>query len=562
MNTAPAADTPTPAGVRTGFRDFARLLERIGETRETSVKVEGLARYFGEAPRADRAWTLGLFTGRRPRRQVPTRLLAAWVAEWEGIPGWLFDECYHQVGDLAETMALLDRSPATGSAEGDLADFLQRLRAIGDAGDDEQKTLVRACWSGMTTQEKFVFNKLMTGGFRVGVSAQTVTQALARATGLDPAVVAHRIGGDWDPATTDLDTLLGEASAGQDLSRPYPFFLAYPLEAGGGSLGEPSHWHAEWKWDGIRGQLIRRGGHTYLWSRGEELITDRFPEFASWAERLPDGTVLDGEVLAMRDGAPLPFAILQTRIGRRKVTARQLREAPAAFMAFDLLESGGDDWRERPLDERRARLRMLVDAAGDTTLTLSEGLAFDDWHGLAALREASRDNGSEGLMLKRRDSTYQTGRRRGDWWKWKVDPMSVDAVLVYAQKGHGRRSSLYTDYSFALRDGDRLVVFAKAYSGLTDAEIREVDAFVKRNALEKFGPVRTVKPELVFEIGFEGLSESRRHKSGVAVRFPRILRRRTDKRAEDIDTLEALQALLHQRKPVPDVRPPSPPGDA
>lgn len=550
MSVAPPIDTNEMPGRRTGFRDFARLLHHIGETRETSVKVEGLAAYLREAPSADRAWTLGLFTGRRLRRMVGTRQLAAWVAEWEGIPEWLFNECYHQVGDLAETLALLDRSPAEGEAEGDLADYMRTLQTIPDIGEEDRKNLVRTCWSGMSAHEKFVFNKLITGGFRVGVSAQTVIQALARATGLEAAVVAHRLSGQWDPATTDIDALLAEEAAGQDLSRPYPFFLAYPLEAGPESLGEPSDWHAEWKWDGIRGQLIRRSGRSFVWSRGEELLTERFPEFAAWMEALPDGTALDGEILAMREGKPLPFSTLQTRIGRQKVTARQLREAPAGFMAFDLLEYDGLDWRERPFAERRELLKSLVQTANAGNLTLSEGLDFTDWGSLASLRLSARENGSEGLMLKRMQSTYQTGRRRGDWWKWKVDPMSVDAVLVYAQKGHGRRSNLYTDYTFAVRDGDRLVVFAKAYSGLTDAEFREVDAFVKRNSLEKFGPVRTVKPELVFEIGFEGISESRRHKSGVAVRFPRMLRRRTDKTADEIDTLETLQALLH-RNPTP-----------
>jgi DNA ligase-1 len=544
--TTPTTDTNGTMRRRTGFREFARLLHHIGETRETSVKVDGLASYLKEAPAADRAWTLGLFTGRRLRRMVGTRQLAAWVAEWEGIPEWLFDECYHQVGDLAETLALLDRSTSEGEAEGDLADYMRTLQTIADIEESDRKNLVRTCWSGMSAQEKFVFNKLITGGFRVGVSAQTVIQALARATGLEAAVVAHRLSGQWDPATTDIDALLAEEAAGQDLSRPYPFFLAYPLEAGPESLGQPSDWHAEWKWDGIRGQVIRRGGRSFVWSRGEELLTERFPEFAAWIEGMPDGTVLDGEILAMRDGKPLPFSTLQTRIGRQKVTARQLREAPAGFMAFDLLECEGLDWRERPFAERRARLQALLQEAGAENLTLSEGLDFADWGALATLRLSARENGSEGLMLKRASSTYQTGRRRGDWWKWKVDPMSVDAVLVYAQKGHGRRSSLYTDYTFAVRDGDRLVVFAKAYSGLTDAEFREVDAFVKRNSLEKFGPVRTVRPELVFEIGFEGISESRRHKSGVAVRFPRMLRRRTDKTADEIDTLETLQALLHQ----------------
>ncbi|MBM3442633.1 MAG: ATP-dependent DNA ligase [Bacteroidetes bacterium] len=547
MTNAQPNNPNVPLRRRTGFRDFAQLLHQIGETRETSAKVEWLAAYLKEAPPSDKAWTLGLFTGRRLRRMVGTRQLTAWLAEWEEMPEWLFEECYHQVGDLAETLALLDRSPAPQEGmEGDLADQMRMLSSLSSLEDEEKKRLVKACWSGMSAHEKFVFNKFITGGFRVGVSAQTVIQALAKATGLEASVVAHRLSGNWDPATTDVDALLQEGSAGQDLSRPYPFYLAYPLEAALESLGRPSEWHAEWKWDGIRGQVIRRGGQSFVWSRGEELITDRFPEFVTWMEGLPDGTVLDGEILAMRDGRPLPFSTLQTRIGRQKVSARQLREAPAGFMAFDLLEVGGQDWRERPFTARRVALKALVQAAAAGNFTLSEGLDITDWSCLATLRASARENGSEGLMLKRSNSTYQTGRRRGDWWKWKVDPMSVDAVLVYAQKGHGRRSNLYTDYTFAVRDGERLVVFAKAYSGLTDAEISTVDTFVKRHSLEKFGPVRTVTPELVFEIGFEGISESKRHKSGVAVRFPRILRWRTDKKPADIDTLDSLQALLRR----------------
>lgn len=374
------ADTPIDRndlpGRRTGFRDFARLLHQIGETRESSVKVEGLSAYLREAPPADRAWTLGLFTGRRLRRMVGTRQLAGWLAEWEGIPEWLFNECYHQVGDLAETLALLDSSPAkAGGTDGDLADHMRTLMSLADLDEEGKKTLVKDCWSGMSTHEKFVFNKLITGGFRVGVSAQTVIQALARATGLEPSVVAHRLSGNWDPATTDIDELLQEGSAGQDLSRPYPFFLAYPLEAGPDSLGQPTDWHAEWKWDGIRGQVIRRGGRSFVWSRGEELITDRFPEFAPWMEALPDGTVLDGEILAMRDGRPLPFSTLQTRIGRQKVSARQLREAPRGSWLSTSSSSAGRTGGSDPSPKGEQSCRHSCKSPRPGTLPFRKG-----WH--------------------------------------------------------------------------------------------------------------------------------------------------------------------------------------
>lgn len=534
------------SSVKDGFRRFAQLLTELGETAATREKTDLLADYFRSAPPEDLAWTLALFTGRRLKRQIRTRQLAEWLSEWRGIPGWLFEESYHHVGDLAETLALLDPSTGDGWPEGNLSDVMATLRSIADISEEEKAELIRNSWAEMSGSQKFVFNKLLTGGFRVGVSAQLVIQALAKVYDTEPAVIAHRISGEWDPVNTDADAMLRGEGRSFNLSRPYPFFLAYPVEGGPEDLGHPSEWHVEWKWDGIRGQVILRSGTWSVWSRGEELMTDKFPEFESWRSLLPDGTVLDGEIMAMRDGKPLPFSILQTRIGRTRLSARSLKEAPVGFMAFDLLEYGGEDWRMRPFSERRARLTELIKNINQQGLQCSETVSFSDWEELTLRRREARERGSEGLMLKRMDSAYQAGRRRGDWWKWKLEPMTVDAVLIYAQKGHGRRSNLYTDYTFAVRDEDRLVVFAKAYSGLTDKEFREVDAFVKRNAIEKFGPVRTVKPELVFEIAFEGISASKRHKAGIAVRFPRMHRWRTDKKLEDINTLGDLKKMLEQ----------------
>jgi DNA ligase-associated putative exonuclease len=312
-------------------------------------------------------------------------------------------------------------------------------------------------------------------------------------------------------------------------------------------LAPPSADGSAWarRWDGIRAQLIRRAGRSFLWSRGEELLNGRFPEVEEAGALLPEGTVLDGELLPWVDDAPLAFAQMQRRIGRKTLGRKILTEVPVVLVAFDLLEEGGEDLRDRPLVERRARLGALLAHTGLAgRLVLSPAVAWRDWPDIVAARARARETGAEGLMLKRSASVYGVGRRRGDWWKWKVDPLSVDAVLIYAQPGSGRRAGLFTDYTFGIWDGDRLVPFAKAYSGLTDDESRRVDAFVRRNTLEKFGPVRTVRPELVFELAFEGIQRSTRHKSGVAVRFPRMARWRTDKRPEDADTLETVRALI------------------
>jgi DNA ligase 1 len=393
---------------------------------------------------------------------------------------------------------------------------------------------------------------VLTGAFRVGVSELLVLRAIEKASGVPSATLKHRTMGDWSPSTDFWQRLVatGDDAVATEPDRPYPFALAHPLDPieGPAPLGPVDEWQIEWKWDGIRGQLVRREG-IFVWSRGEELVTSQFPEIADAAQVLPKGTVLDGEVLPWSNGV-LGFGDLQRRLNRKVISEKLREEVPIVFLAYDILEHEGADIRSLPLVERRARLDAVLDAHPHERLLRSTPIATDGqtWASLTTLREESRARNVEGFMLKRKTSAYGVGRKRGDWWKWKIDPYTVDAVLVYAQGGSGKRASLFSDYTFAVwtsaEEPRTLVTFAKAYSGLTDEEIKEVDAFVRKNTIEKFGPVRHVKPELVFEIGFEGIAESKRHKSGVAVRFPRMLRWRKDKPANEADTVDVLKALL------------------
>jgi len=527
------------------MKTFAKLITTLGTSTKTNEKLEALSAYFNDAADADKVWVIALFSGRRPKRLVNSGFLKIWCIDVSGIPAWLFDECYHTVGDLAETIALLlPESPDENSNDKNLSWYIRQLMSLEKQDESLKKEFVTESWMSMNKDERFVFNKLLTGNFRIGVSQKMIVNALARRVQLDPSVIAHRISGNWDPDLTPFDALLSEHSAQADQSKPYPFYLAYALDQDVNKLGDEQDWQAEWKWDGIRGQLIKRNQEIFVWSRGEELMTDKFPEYHSLAGILPDGIVLDGEIIPSIDKKPLPFALLQTRIGRKNITKKNLKEVPIAFFVYDILEFEGKDIREQPLDARRQLLEDIIINLDHPVVLLSPVINFTSWEQLTALRESSREMGAEGIMLKRRSSTYQVGRKVGDWWKWKIDPLVIDAVMIYAQKGHGRRSNLYTDYTFAVKDGDKLVSFAKAYSGLTDKEFAEVDAFVKRNSLEKFGPVRTVKPELVFEIAFEGIAASNRHKSGVALRFPRINRWRKDKKPGEINTLEDLKKML------------------
>lgn len=532
------------------MKQFTRLYFAIDESTKTNAKVAALADYFRSAPPADAAWAVFFLAGRRLRQAVPTSKLRAWAAQEAGVPDWMFDECWDAVGDLAETIALLLPEPGSGSDQPLHWWVEKRLIPLRAKDEQSQHGDLIDAWRSMDARERFVWNKLITSAFRVGASRGLVVRGLAKASGLEADVIAHRLMGEWTPGRDFFEWLISKDTRDAEQSKPYPFSLAYALNESGHevapeSLGAPENWLAEWKWDGIRAQLIRRGGATFLWSRGEELITDRFPEIAWVGSLLPDGTVLDGEVLGWKDDRPLPFADLQKRIGRKTLGRKILADVPASLVAFDLLEWQGRDVRTQPLSWRRQTLAALVESIpAEGRLRLSQAVPFESWALLAAERERARQLASEGLMLKRLSSPYAVGRVRGDWWKWKVAPYSVDAVLIYAQRGHGRRASLYTDYTFGVWDGDRLVPFAKAYSGLTDEEIRRVDAFVRRNTIEKFGPVRTVKPELVFELAFEGLQKSARHKSGIAVRFPRMARWRHDKKPADADSLETIRALL------------------
>ena len=527
------------------MKAFADLYAALDETTRTTEKVRAMTGYFARVPPADSAWTVYFLIGRKPKQVVPTANLRAWAATEAAVPDWLFDESYHAVGDLAETIALLLPPPSLTS-DLPLSRWVEeRLLPLRGADPEAQREAMRGAWAEMDDRQRFVWNKLITGAFRVGVSQQLVTRALAEVAGMDAAVVAHRLMGDWEPSATFFEHLLAPDASDADVSRLYPFFLAHPLDILPESLGPITAWQAEWKWDGIRAQFIRRAGQTFLWTRGEELVTERYPELASIGPSLPDGTVIDGEILPWKQGRVLPFAQLQRRIGRKSLGKKLLAEVPVVLMAFDLLEDHGEDVRTRPLCWRRGRLAEIIAGVGfGGAIALSPLVPAAAWDDLAQARAGSRNRQVEGLMLKRLNSPYRVGRQRGDWWKWKISPLTIDAVLIAAQRGSGKRASLYTDYTFGVWDQGQLVTIAKAYSGLTDEEIRRVDAFVRRHALEKFGPVRTVTPELVFELAFEGIQRSSRHKAGIAVRFPRILRWRDDKPAAEADTLDTLKSLL------------------
>ena len=526
------------------MKRFAGLYDAIDSTTSTNAKVAAMVKYFGEAPQVDAAWAVFFLTGRRLKRLVSYIAIRDWTLAATGLEEWLLGECYAVVGDGAETAALvLDQVAVDATDDVPLAEWVEaRILPLRDLDPAAQQARVSQWWGSLDRLQRFMLLKILTGELRVGVSQTLVVRALAQAAGLPPTTIAARIMGEWTPSAEWFTGLLSHAHSDEDRSRPYPFFLASPVEEPVESLGPREDWIAEWKWDGIRAQLVRRADAVHLWSRGEELITHRFPEIAAAATHLPDGTVLDGEVLGFRDDRPLPFSALQQRIGRQKQVAQMARTVPVVFMAYDVLEDRGADFRHRPLDERRHVLETHLATPG--VLRTSEIVTAPSWSDLAALRSTSRVLGVEGLMLKRRSSPYRVGRRRGDWWKWKIDPYTIDAVLIYAQPGSGRRASLLTDYTFGVWHDGALVPIAKAYSGLSNEEIAELDKWIRRHTRERFGPVRHVEPVHVFELGFEGIAASTRHRSGIAVRFPRMLRWRTDKKAEDADTLEHVRRIL------------------
>ena len=529
------------------MKRFAELIKTLDSTNKTNLKVEALAKYFEEAPDKDKVWTIAILSHRRPPRPVNTTLMRQWASELSNIPLWLFEESYHIVGDLAETIALVI-PPAEEPSEKSLNQYLLEIIALKKRSEEEKKEYLLDNWLRLNYYERFVFTKLITGSFRIGVSQKLMTRALSKATGIDEDILAYKMMGNWDPAEVSFTNLILEENEEDYISKPYPFYLAYAVEDKIEELGDVSQWSAEHKWDGIRSQVIIREDQLFVWSRGEELVTDKYPEFDVFREQLPNGTVLDGEILPFPNNEIGTFNDLQTRIGRKTVSKSLLKKTPVILKAYDLLESNGEDIRNLPFRDRREQLHNLFNKVNtdEIPLHLSENRIFNTWEEATEERAQSRERRSEGLMLKRLDSPYLVGRKKGDWWKWKVDPLTIDGVLTYAMRGHGRRSNLFTDYTFGLWDKEKeeLVTFAKAYSGLTDAEFRKLDAWIKKNTLERFGPVRSVTPHHVFEIAFEGIAASGRHKSGVATRFPRILRWRTDKNIHEANSIEDLKALI------------------
>lgn len=562
--------TSTSSALRSrGLSALAELHERLEVTSGTTAKTEAVAQALREAAASDAAWMLFFLSGGRLKRVIGPARLAEHARAALAIAPWLFDECAAAVGDLSETIALLFEHETGGDRDGDgerdsvgdrdrgrafesLAEWVEALRVLPALDEEPRAARIVSWWRALPFVERLVLTKLLTGELRSGVSRTLVVRAVELVSGVAREALEHRLTGTFEPSEASWRALVDPSTdALADASRPYPFALASPLDLAPAELGPVDAWIAENKWDGIRAQVVRRRGTTWIWSRGEELVTDRFPDLVRALEALPDGTVVDAELLAWAEGAnaPLPFAELQKRIGRTKLGPKILREVPARLVAYDLLEAQGEDLRERPLVERRARLAELVQTLGSSRVVLSPRVAVeaadgvDGWSMLAAHRESSRARGVEGLMLKRADSPYRGGRKRGDWWKWKVDPFTIDAVLIYAQAGHGKRAGLFTDYTFAVWHEGALVSVAKAYTGLDDAEIRELDAWIRRHTVERFGPVRSVEPVHVFELAFEDVRASTRHKSGVAVRFPRIVRWRRDKPAAEADTLAVLQKL-------------------
>lgn len=544
------------------MKRFARLYAELEATTSTRDKLAALKRYYDQAPAADAAWATYFLAGGKPRQVVPSRLLRETAQEASGLDDWLFEECYQAVGDMAETVALVLPPPGRSDETG-LAEWVeQRLAPLRGAEATIIGQRLREFWDMLDARERFLLGKLIGGSFRVGVSRLLVQRALAEHSGVDIKAVAQRMMGYTDgrsaPTAEKFVGLVDAAGAHRASGQPYPFFLAHQLADAPETLGEPADWLVEWKYDGIKAQVVRHGHAIWIWSRGEELITDRFPEIEAIGHALPDGTVLDGEILVWQGDSPQPFALLQQRIGRKTLTKKILADAPVALVAYDLLEESGTDIRSLPQHERRMRLENLVQHMASRVhglaLRISPLVRARSWGELAALRDESRARGVEGLMIKRADAAYGVGRTKdvGTWWKWKIDPYSVDCVMVYAQRGHGRRASLYTDFTFAVWDGEgadrRLLPFAKAYSGLTDEEFREVDAIIRKTTLEKFGPVRSLAPSQVFELGFEGIQRSTRHKSGIAVRFPRMLRWRRDKDIAEANTLADLVELLPAAK--------------
>lgn len=518
------------------MQSFATLLEQLAFTPSRNGKIAHLVSAFRTMPDPERGYALAAITGDLALRNVTPSLLRGLVAEETDAE--LFRLSYDFVGDLAETVALI--WPHSGTlAETPLADAVEELAAAAKA---ELPALIARRLTHMTPSQRYAYLKLATGGLRVGVSAQLARSALAQFGGVEVTEIEELWHGLTPPYLPLFDWLEGGEKPVSLAAAPFrPVMLSTATSLEDLAEFEPADFTAEWKWDGIRVQAVNDGGTRRLYSRTGEDISRSFPDVVSALNF--DGT-LDGELLVKRGEEVAPFGDLQKRLGRKKPGKAILASHPAALRLYDLLFLNGEDWRGRPLVQRRTGLREIVADLSDPRIDLSPPLVFTRWEDLAELRANPPESVVEGVMIKRLSSAYIAGRKRGHWFKWKRDPMLVDAVMLYAQRGHGKRSGYYSDFTFGVWQGDQLVPVGKAYFGFTDAELKELDRFVRGNTIDRFGPVRAVKPELVLEVAFEGLSESTRHKSGLAMRFPRINRIRTDKPASEAGTVEELRRLL------------------
>ncbi|PZX46168.1 DNA ligase-1 [Roseinatronobacter thiooxidans] len=515
---------------------FAELLERLAFTPRRTLKLAHLEAYFAATPDPDRGLALAALTGGLDLRAVTPSLLRALVAE--RVDADLFALSYDFVGDLAETIALIWPDGAEGK-DIPLHKVVEELQRTPKA---QLAQVIAARLDALTPSRRYAYLKLATGGLRVGVSARLARQAVADYGGLDLAEVEEV----WHGLSPPYESLFHWAENGpKPVSAAFapfrPVMLSTATDAEALAMLDTAEYVAEWKWDGIRVQAVSEGGTKRLYSRTGDDISAAFPDVIA---AMDFEGALDGELLVRRGDQVAPFNDLQTRLGRKQVSGRMLASHPAALRVYDVMLWQGRDLRALPFSARRAALEAAVQTLDPARIDLSALLPFDDWHALATLRAAPPEPVIEGVMIKHRDSPYLAGRIKGHWFKWKRDPMLVDAVLLYAQRGHGKRSGYYSDFTFGVWDGPTLVPVGKAYFGFTDAELKALDRFVRDNTVDRFGPVRAVKPEKVVEVAFEGLNRSPRHKSGVAMRFPRIARIRDDKPASEADTLDALMRLL------------------
>jgi len=542
------------------LNNFSELFLNLDSSNSTNNKIEVLKNYFLSNDPIDNSWAIYLLTGKSNKRFISGRYLKNLFSELYEYPVWLIDTCYLKVGDSAEVITLLLKNKSTSRKKVLLNISLNELLSktipdLSKLNDEEKNFKIKNMWETLPEDNHLIFNKILTGTFRVGVSIGLITKSISKLINIDEEIISHRLMGNFEPSIDSYEFLINKNINLQELnSKPFPFLLANTIED---KIFKHSinDFQFEWKYDGIRMQLIKRSGNVSLWTRGQELVNDSFPELVDKMSHIKDDFVLDGELLVwnFKEQIAFDFSLLQKRINRKSPTRSIQIKYPIIFIAYDLLEINGRDIREIKLENRRIELEKYFSKWHNKTennisaiFKICNLIFPKDWPDALNYKEKSRENNTEGLIIKKKTSIYSSGRKRGIWWKYKVDPMQLDAVLIYAKGGSGRRAGLYTDYSFALWKDKELIKFASAYSGLTNIEIKELDKWIRKNTIEKFGPVRSLKPEMVFEISFEKIQISKRHKSGIAVRFPRITKWRKDKKINDADSLENAYELMRK----------------